>query len=132
MKTRLFSKILLLTLLGVFFFPGISFAAGGEMPSLVHDIGISLLLAGVLAVVFVRLKIPSIAAFLVAGIVAGPVGLGLVTDPGNIDTISQLGFIFLLFMIGLEINVKKILNSGKTIIITGLLQFPLSILTNAF
>lgn len=121
-------QILGLALLSLVLFPGISFAAGGEMPSLVHDIGISLLLAGVFAVIFVRLKIPNIAAFLVAGIVAGPIGLGLVTDPGNIDTIAQLGFIFLLFMIGLEINVKKILSSGKTIIITGLLQFPLSIL----
>jgi hypothetical protein len=37
-------------------------AAGGEMPSLVHDIGISLLAAGVLGVIFTRLKIPSIAA----------------------------------------------------------------------
>jgi len=98
------------------------------MPSLVRDIGISLLLAGILAVIFVRLKIPDVAAFLVAGVVAGPLVLGLVTDPDNIDTIAQLGFIFLLFMIGLEIDIKKIFNSGKTIIVTGFLQFPLSVL----
>lgn len=121
-------KSAIVALLGTLLLPGTAFAAGGEMPSLVHDIGISLLLAGVLAVICVRLKIPSIAAFLVAGIIAGPIGLGLVTDSGNIDTISQLGFIFLLFMIGLEIDVKKIFNSGKTIIVTGLLQFPLSLL----
>ena len=76
-------------------------AAGGEMPSLVHDIGISLLTAGVLAILFTRLKIPSIAAFLVAGILIGPIGLKQVTDPVNIDTIAQLGFILLLFLIGL-------------------------------
>jgi len=108
-----------------------AFASGGEMPSLVHDIGISLLTAGVLAVVFTKLKIPSIAAFLVAGIIIGPIGFKQVTDPVNIDTIAQLGFILLLFLIGLEIDFKKILNSGKAIIVSGLLQYPLTILFGA-
>ena len=105
-----------------------AFASAGEMPSLVHDIGISLLTAGVLAIIFTRLKIPSIAAFLIAGILIGPIGLKQVTDPANIDTIAQLGFILLLFLIGLEIDFKKILNSGKAIIVSGLLQYPLTIL----
>ncbi len=98
------------------------------MPSLVHDIGLSLLAAGVLGVIFTRLKIPSIAAFLLAGVLIGPIGLKQVTDPVNIDTIAQLGFILLLFLIGLEIDFKKILGSGKSIIISGLLQYPLTIL----
>ena len=98
------------------------------MPSLVHDIGISLLAAGALGVIFTRLKIPSIAAFLLAGILIGPIGLKQVTDPVNIDTIAQLGFILLLFLIGLEIDFRKILGSGKAIIVTGLLQYPLTIL----
>ena len=105
-----------------------AFAAGGDMPSLVQDIGISLLAAGALGVIFTRLKIPSIAAFLLAGVIIGPIGLKLVTDPVNIDTIAQLGFILLLFLIGLEIDFKKILGSGKPIIVTGLLQYPLTIL----
>lgn len=107
-------------------------AAGGDMPSLVHDIGISLLTAGGLGVIFTRLKIPSIAAFLLAGIIIGPIGLRLVTDPENIDTIAQLGFIFLLFLIGLEIDIKRILSSGKAIVISGLLQYPLTILFSLF
>ena len=105
-----------------------AWAAGGAMPSLVHDIGLSLLVAGVLGVIFTRLKIPSIAAFLLAGMMIGPIGLKQVTDPVNVDTIAQLGFILLLFLIGLEIDFKKILGSGKSIIISGLLQYPLTIL----
>jgi hypothetical protein len=69
------------------------FAAGGDMPSLVKDIGLSLLAAGLLGVIFTRLKIPSIAAFLLAGVLIGPIGLKQVTDPVNVDTIAQLGFI---------------------------------------
>lgn len=102
-------------------------AAGGQMPSLVQDIGISLLSAGALGVIFARLRIPSIAAFLLAGIIIGPIGLKMVTDAENIDTIAQLGFIFLLFLIGLEIDFKRILSSGKAIILAGLLQYPLTI-----
>ena len=115
-------------ILSLLFLSPAAWAAGGDMPSLVHDIGISLLAAGALGVIFTRLKIPSIAAFLLAGILVGPLGLKQVTDPANVDTIAQLGFILLLFLIGLEIDVKKILGSGKSIIISGLLQYPLTIL----
>ncbi len=107
--------------------PGVALAAGGEMPSLVHDIGISLLTAGLLALVFNRFGIPSIAAFLVAGVLVGPLGLEQVTDRENIDTIAQLGFIFLLFLIGLEIDFKKIFGSGKAVTLSGILQYPLTI-----
>lgn len=104
--------------------PGVALA-GGALPPLVDDIGYALMLSGILAVVFNRLNIPSIAAFLVAGVVAGPIGMELVTKPQNIDVIAQLGLVFLLFLIGLEIDFRKIMASGKTLIIAGLLQFPL-------
>jgi len=99
----------------------------GDMPSLVHDIGYCAVLAGVLAIVFTRLRIPVIAAFLFAGVVVGPVGAKLVTDPANIETISGLGLILLLFLIGLEIDFRKLLASGRILILSGLLQYPLSV-----
>jgi Kef-type K+ transport system membrane component KefB len=102
-------------------------SAAGDMPSLVHDIGYCVVLAGMLAIVFTRLRIPVIAAFLVAGVVAGPVGAGLVTDPANIETISRLGLILLLFLIGLEIDFSKLLASGRILLLSGLLQYPLSV-----
>jgi CPA2 family monovalent cation:H+ antiporter-2 len=88
-------------------------AAGADMPPLVRDIGITLFLSGVLGVLFARAKFPTIAGFVLAGVVAGPLGLGLVTDATNIDTIAQLGFVLLLFMIGLEIDLGKILGSSS-------------------
>ena len=130
-KNRLF-KVSLGRQLSLFalllMFSPLAIAAGGAMPSLVHDIGIAFLSAGALGVLFTRLKIPSIAAFLLAGVLIGPIGLKLVTNAENIDTIAQLGFIFLLFLIGLEIDFKRILSSGKAIIVSGLLQYPLTIL----
>jgi Kef-type K+ transport system membrane component KefB len=102
-------------------------AETGGMPSLVHDIGYCAVLAGVLAIVFTRLRIPVIAAFLFAGVVAGPVGTKLVTNPANIETIAGLGLILLLFLIGLEIDFRKLLASGRILILSGLLQYPLSV-----
>ncbi|HUV32454.1 MAG TPA: cation:proton antiporter, partial [Devosiaceae bacterium] len=129
MKFRGISHLVLLApallLAGLWVTP--AYAAGGELPSLVHDIGISLLTAGVLAVIFNRLKVPSIAAFLVAGVLIGPLLLGQVTEAENVDTIAQLGFVLLLFMIGLEIDVRAIIKSGRTTIVAGLLQYPLCI-----
>jgi Kef-type K+ transport system membrane component KefB len=108
--------------------PAPLWASSGELPSLVHDIGFCVVLAGILAIACTRLKIPEIAAFLVAGVVVGPVGAGLVTDPANIDTISELGLILLLYLIGLEIDIRKLLASGRILIISGFLQYPLCIL----
>jgi Kef-type K+ transport system membrane component KefB len=107
--------------------PSVAIAATTTMPPLVYDIGISLFIASILAIIFVRLKIPSIAAFLVCGILIGPIGIRLITHPQNIETIAELGFILLLFMIGMEIDLRKMLRSGKMIIITGFLQYPISV-----
>lgn len=103
------------------------FLGSGELPPVIRDIGICLLIAGVLSAVFTRLKIPTIAAFLAGGVIAGPVLSGWVTDRASIDTIASLGLILLLFLIGLEIDVRKLMASGKTLILSGLLQFPLCV-----
>lgn len=105
-----------------------AWASGGSLPTLVEDIGVSLLVAGVLAVIFARLKIPSIAAFILAGIIVGPQVLHQVTDPANIEAIAQIGFILLLFVIGLEINVRKLVMGSKSILLAGLIQYPATLL----
>lgn len=102
--------------------------AGGALPPLVQDIGVCMLTSGVLAILFSKFRIPSIAAFLLAGFIVGPIGAGLVTDRASIETIAGLGLILLLFLIGLEIDLRKLLASGRTLVVTGLLQFPLSVL----
>ena len=103
------------------------FIGGGALAPLVQDMGVCLVTAAVLCVICTKLKIPTIAAFLLAGVLVGPVVGGIVTDKPTIDTIASLGLILLLFMIGLEIDLKKLMASGKTLIITGIFQFPLCI-----
>jgi len=100
-------------------------ALSTELPPLVRDIGIALLLSGALAIISARIKFPAIAGYILGGVVAGPMALNLIADPANIETIAELGFILLLFVIGLEMDVRKILQSGRTVIATGLLHVPL-------
>ena len=126
MKGKSISRLLFIGCL-LALFPVSVWASTGGLPSLVRDIGLCIVFAGLLAIVFVRLKIPEIAAYLVAGVLVGPIGTQIVTDPGNIETISELGLILLLYLIGLEIDVRKLLASGRILIVSGLLQYPLCV-----
>ncbi|MBX3161116.1 MAG: cation:proton antiporter [Deltaproteobacteria bacterium] len=110
--------------------PATVLAAGGLNP-LVADLGLCLVAAGVLAIVFVRLHIPAIAALLGAGVLLGPAGLEAIHDRERIDTIANLGLTLLLFVIGLEVNVRSLLASGRTLIVTGVVQVPASIALGA-
>lgn len=101
--------------------------AGGGPAPLVAGIAICFLAAAVLALVSGVVRLPSIAGFILAGLLVGPVGLGLINDREHIETIAGLGLILLLFLIGLELDLRALLASGRTLLLTGLLQVPLSV-----
>ena len=66
-------------------------AAGAAAASpLVADLGLCLVAAALLSVAFVKLRIPAIAALLVAGVVLGPAGLHAIADRSSIDAIANL------------------------------------------
>ncbi|HVY71941.1 MAG TPA: cation:proton antiporter [Verrucomicrobiae bacterium] len=90
--------------------------------SLINDIAICIVLAWLLAVAAQWLKQPLILAYLIAGLIAGPVGVGLISDETSVETISELGLILLLFMIGLEIDLKKMLGTGRVMLLSGTSQ----------
>jgi CPA2 family monovalent cation:H+ antiporter-2 len=86
------------------------------------------LIAVLLLIVLYRVKIPSVVAFLIAGFLAGPSGLGLITNEESISFFAELGVIFLLFTIGLEFSVSRILNSRRYVLIGGVVQVVSTIL----
>jgi Kef-type K+ transport system membrane component KefB len=100
--------------------------AGAGASPLVQELGLCLLAAGVLSAIFERLRIPTIAALLVAGVGLGPVGLGLIHNAKDVETIANLGLTLLLFVIGLEVNPRSLLASGRTLLLTGALQVPIT------
>lgn len=77
-----------------------------------------------------RLKIPSIVGFLVAGIILGPHGLGLVHDVHGVELLAEIGVILLLFTIGLEFSISDFIKAKGTII-AGTLQVLLTIVVTA-
>lgn len=90
---------------------------------LLNDIAVCIMAAWLIAVGASLLRQPLIIAYLAAGMVVGPfLGLGIVSDQSSIQTISKLGLILLLFMIGLEIDLKKMVRAGRVITVTALTQ----------
>jgi Kef-type K+ transport system membrane component KefB len=86
------------------------------------DLAICIIAAWLVGVGAQILKQPLILAYLVAGFLVGPFGVKLVESRESIEVISRLGLILLLFMIGLEIDLKKILSAGRVILIVSLAQ----------
>ncbi len=118
----LLSALVLLT-------PGVAWASGdGGGNGLLSAIGISILAATVLAYLAYMFKQPLLLAYIAAGAVIGPqFGFGWVHNKEDIRIIAHIGLILLLFMIGLELDLKKLKESGKSLITAGFLQFLLCV-----
>ncbi|MEN6359322.1 MAG: cation:proton antiporter, partial [Smithella sp.] len=99
------------------------------MHSILPEIGIAILAATALGFIFQLMRQPVILGYLVAGALIGPqIGFGLVSHPDNIEVISEIGLILLLFIIGLELNPAKLLSSGRKLIYAGVGQFIFCVL----
>lgn len=92
------------------------------MHHLLYDIALCTIAAWALGVLAQLARQPVILAYLVGGFLLGPGGFGKIASQESIETISELGLIFLLFMIGLEIDLKKIASAGKSITLTAVVQ----------
>mgnify|MGYP000843841076 CR=1 FL=1 len=84
---------------------------------------VSLLAAGVIAVpIFKRLGLGSVLGYLVAGLVIGPFGLALFSDPQAILHVAELGVVMFLFIIGLEMQPSRLWSLRRAIFGLGLAQ----------
>lgn len=81
--------------------------------SLLTDIGAAILAATVLAYAARALRQPLLLAYIGAGLLIGPPGLGIVRSEKTIAELSELGLAFLMFIVGLEIDLKKLVRSGR-------------------
>jgi Kef-type K+ transport system membrane component KefB len=101
---------------------------GGEGGhAVIQNIALCIVGASVLGLLMRALRQPLILGYLLAGVAIGPLGLALITDQREITTVAEIGLILLLFMIGLEIDLKRMLAAGRFVVVTGLLQFPLTV-----
>lgn len=89
--------------------------------------GVLFLFAAVVAVPLAsRLGIGAVLGYLLAGIAIGPWGLGFISDVDEILHFSELGVVFLMFIIGLELNPSKLWQLRRSIFGVGAAQVLLS------
>ena len=102
-----------------------------ELPALIQDLALILVVAGVVTLVFKKLKQPLVLGYIVAGFLVSPhmPYTASVVDMGNIHLWADIGVMFLLFSLGLDFSFKKILKMGASpIISTVCIIFAMSIL----
>jgi CPA2 family monovalent cation:H+ antiporter-2 len=97
--------------------------------SFIQDLAVIMLVAGVVTIVFHRLKQPVVLGYIVAGFIIGPhtPPFGLIHDEQTIKTLAELGVIFLMFCLGLEFSLRKLFKVGATAFIAAFLEITLMI-----
>ena len=103
--------------------------------SLLFDVGIIIIAATIIALLISIIKQPPIPAYIIAGIILGPLGLSLISDIEFIHLISEVGVAFLLFLVGLEINLKRLkyvglvssIGAGIQVFLTYVITFFISL-----
>lgn len=79
-------------------------------------------MAIVVTVLLRRLQLPSIISYLLAGVLIGPSLLGLVDDPQHFELLAEFGVVFLLFSLGLEFSLPKMIGLRKAVFGLGGIQ----------
>ncbi|HYR98738.1 MAG TPA: cation:proton antiporter [Gemmatimonadales bacterium] len=93
-----------------------------------RSLTVVLAVAAVTTVLFQRLRQPVVLGYLIAGLIVGPhVPIPLVADPAVVQTLSELGVILLMFSLGLEFRLRKLMAVGPTAGLTALLQSSLMV-----
>ncbi len=87
------------------------------------DTILTLLITAVITISFCRLlKLPNIIGYLIVGVLVGPYGFGWIADNSETRFLAEFGVVFLLFTIGLEFSLARLLAMRKTVLVLGSLQ----------
>ncbi|MCH8145910.1 MAG: cation:proton antiporter [Gemmatimonadetes bacterium] len=99
--------------------------------TLLRDLVILVAVAIPVVAVAQRLRVPSVVGFLVTGVAIGPHSLGFIQDAASVSGLAELGLILLLFTIGLELSVSRIIRLGRLVLQGGAVQVAATIATTA-
>lgn len=95
----------------------------------IQDMAIIMLVAGLITVLCHRFKQPIVLGYIIAGIVIGPSTppFSFISDENTIQTLAELGVIFLMFSLGLEFNLRKLSRVGLSAFIAAISEITLMI-----
>lgn len=96
----------------------------GHLPALIQDLALILIAGAVTTLIFRRIKQPLVLGYILAGFLVGPHFnlFPTVADHANIETLAEIGVIFLLFSLGLEFSFKKLMRVGGEASITAFVE----------
>src|SRR4026208_1022852 len=91
---------------------------------LIQDLAVILGVAGLMSLIFQKIKQPVVLGYIVAGMIVGPYTppFQLVTDISGIQTWAELGVIFLMFSLGLEFSFRKLARVGTSASFTAMFE----------
>ncbi len=95
---------------------------------LLQDLLILLAASVPIAFIFHRLRLPTIAGFMITGVLIGPYGLRLLQNVEAIELMAEIGVALLLFTIGLEFSLRRLLEMKRLVLLGGTLQVVISIM----
>ncbi len=101
------------------------------MEELLREFFIIALLSTICTYACHKIKIPPIVGFLITGAVFGPSALGLVKNAESVVILSEIGVVFLLFSIGMELSVSELIRLRKPVLLGGSIQVVLTIVAFA-
>ena len=90
--------------------------------SLLAGLVLTYAIALALIVLLARLRVPSIVALMLAGVVAGPAGIRVIKTPEEVEMLSEIGIVLLLFTVGLDFSLTAMRQIWRTILSAGTLQ----------
>jgi K+:H+ antiporter len=97
--------------------------------SLLLNLGLAIFAAFAFSTLFSKIKQPVVLGQLIAGIIIGPFGLGLVQDLAAINLLASLGIVLLLFTVGLELDPLEIRKVGPGSFILAAVELTISFLS---
>src|SRR4051812_28171840 len=94
-----------------------------------QDLAIVMIVAGIVTILFHRLRQPVVLGYIIAGVIIGPhtPPVHLLNDEKSIQTLAELGMIFLMFSLGLEFSLRKLKRVGVAALIAASLEILLMI-----
>lgn len=92
-----------------------------DMP-LLRDLVVIVAVAIPVVLLAQRFRVPTVVGFLLTGLAIGPHALGLVREAETVSDIAEIGTVLLLFTVGLELSLSRILQLGREVLIGGTLQ----------
>jgi len=91
------------------------------------DLAVIFTISLIVILAFHRFKIPALPGFIVAGVLVGPNGLGLISDVQRVEGLAEVGVILLLFTIGIEFSLERLREMGRQVLVGGGAQVGLTI-----